>query len=46
LGTFLATLSNLGNFGYNLWLETMDALLVKKGDEEYDEVFGIVKGLS
>ena len=33
MGTFLSTLSNVGNFNYDVWISAMDSLIVKKSDE-------------
>ncbi len=46
LGTFLSTLANLGDYKYDTWLAVMDSLIVKKSDEEYDEIFGVVSALT
>ena len=46
LGTYLSTLANIGNFRHETWLAVVDSLLVKKSDEEYDEIFGIVSALT
>jgi hypothetical protein len=46
LGTFLSTLANIGDYKYDNWLAVMDSLIVKKSDEEYDEIFGIVSALT
>lgn len=44
-GTFMNVLVDLGDFSDNLWMVIMDALFVKKYDEEYDELFGLYSGL-
>lgn len=45
IGTFLNALVDLGDFHQTLWIYVMDALLVKKYDEQYDELFGLYSGL-
>ena len=36
VGTFMNVLVDLGNFNEHLWILIMDALFVRKYDEEYD----------
>ena len=45
MGTFMNVLVDLGHFSHELWVLIMDALFVKKYDEEYDELFGLYAGL-
>lgn len=46
MGTFMNVLNDLGDLNEHLWLLIMDALFVRKYDEEYDELFGLYSGLS
>ena len=45
VGTFMNALVDLGQYNELLWIYIMDALFVKKYDEEYDELFGLYAGL-
>jgi len=38
-------LVDLGEFSEDMWMLIMDALFVKKYDEEFDELFGLYSGL-
>lgn len=44
-GTYVNSLVDLGEVSEAIWIGIMDALLVKKYDEEYDELFGLFSGL-
>jgi len=45
MGTFMNVLVDLGEFSEDMWMLIMDALFVKKYDEEFDELFGLYSGL-
>jgi hypothetical protein len=44
-GTYVNSLVDLGEVSEAVWVAVMDALLVRKYDEEYDELFGLYSGL-